>query len=103
MLWRVQAEHGRMLCLRRWPLIHPSPERLRLIHNVLRIVGDFLPVVAAPLPAQDGKHFRLAGRTFMGAHRMEAGARRLSRNAQSNTPSSRDANAGPLSLAEQAR
>lgn len=55
-LWRVQAG-GRLLCLRRWPLIHPTAERLQLIHGVLAEVAKFLPLVASPLPAQGKSTF----------------------------------------------
>ena len=33
--WRITAPRG-TLCLRRWPIEHPSPERLQFIHAVLR-------------------------------------------------------------------
>lgn len=46
------------LVLRRWPSAHPSPERLRFIHDVLRHVArlgiDFVPV---PLAATNGETF----------------------------------------------
>ena len=37
--WRIDAPRGG-LCLRQWPLEHPSPERLELIHTVLRHAVD---------------------------------------------------------------
>src|SRR5687767_3687844 len=40
LLWRVTTAAGRVLCLRRWPLAHPTPDRLRLIHAVLTHVGS---------------------------------------------------------------
>jgi homoserine kinase type II len=56
-IWRVHAG-GRHLCLRQWPLQHPTPDRLRLIHQVLTHAAsqgiDFLPV---PLSAHSGESF----------------------------------------------
>lgn len=54
--WRIEAPRG-MLVLRRWPVEHPTAERLRLIHSVIRHAGrtlDFLPV---PQPTRDGDTF----------------------------------------------
>ena len=55
LLWRVTTAAGRVLCLRRWPTAHPSPDRLRLIHAVLTHVAsggiDFVPV---PIAADRG-------------------------------------------------
>jgi Ser/Thr protein kinase RdoA (MazF antagonist) len=48
-LWRLADADGKELCLRRWPQEHPSPERLRVIHAVLGLVGFELPIVAYPL------------------------------------------------------
>ncbi|MEX2174761.1 MAG: phosphotransferase [Pirellulaceae bacterium] len=57
-IWRVWTNEGQMLCLRRWPPAHPSPERLQLIHAVLAHVADggidFVPV---PLAAVGGQTF----------------------------------------------
>src|SRR5438445_12916056 len=56
-LWRIHDAAGRDLCLRRWPAEHPTLERLRLIHDVLRIVSAELPIVAYPLPTRGGATF----------------------------------------------
>src|SRR3954466_9640280 len=56
-LWRIGDASGRELCLRRWPKEHPTKDRLRLIHDVLKIVSAELPIVACPLPAGDGATF----------------------------------------------
>jgi Ser/Thr protein kinase RdoA (MazF antagonist) len=46
------------LCLRRWPREHPSPERLRLIHDVLRRVWEGgLHLVPVPLCDRQGATF----------------------------------------------
>src|SRR5213082_894067 len=42
------------LCLRRWPQEHPAQKRLRLIHAVLELVANELPIVAYPLRAKTG-------------------------------------------------
>ncbi len=48
----------RMLCLRRWPAEHPSPERLKFIHAFLQHAAhngiSFVPV---PMSANDGQSF----------------------------------------------
>jgi homoserine kinase type II len=56
-LWKVTTADGRAFCLRRWPGEHPSPERLRFIHDVLREVAAHLPIVAAPIAAAAGGSF----------------------------------------------
>jgi Ser/Thr protein kinase RdoA (MazF antagonist) len=67
-IWKVYLQTGpvhtdpvqtsQVLCLRRWPTEHPSPERLRLIHAVLTHAGrsgiDFLPI---PRTAAGGETF----------------------------------------------
>jgi Ser/Thr protein kinase RdoA (MazF antagonist) len=66
--WRVTTSRGD-LCLRRWPAQHPTPERLRWIHSVLRHAAekaiDFLPVplamrTGASFVQQDGHLWELA-------------------------------------------
>ncbi|MEX0643158.1 MAG: aminoglycoside phosphotransferase family protein [Pirellulales bacterium] len=55
--WRITAPRG-TLALRRWPLEHPTPERLRFIHAVLRHAAQrdiaFLPL---PIRATSGESF----------------------------------------------
>ena len=56
-LWKLTTPRG-PLVLRRWPSEHPSPDRLRFIHDVLRHLAaegiDFVPV---PIPAINGESF----------------------------------------------
>ena len=55
--WRVETPAG-AFCLRRWPPEHPSPERLRTIHEVLRHVFDAgVTQVPVPLRSRDGGTF----------------------------------------------
>jgi homoserine kinase type II len=56
-IWKVFDEQGRQFCLRRWPGEHPTPARLRLIHDVVCRVASDLPAVAAPLPTSMGETF----------------------------------------------
>jgi homoserine kinase type II len=55
--WRLSTRRG-TLVLRRWPVEHPTPERLRFIHAALRHAAArgiaFLPV---PLETRDGESF----------------------------------------------
>lgn len=55
--WRLTTPRG-LLCLRQWPAEHPSPERLRFIHAVLRHVheGGF-KLAATPLATTAGETF----------------------------------------------
>lgn len=55
MLWRVTDVARNVFCLRRWPTEHPSEDRLRLIHHVLKMVAVGLPIVACPLPTTLGE------------------------------------------------
>ena len=42
-------------CLRRWPRVHPSPERLRQIHSILtHVVAQGIVFVPVPLPSSAG-------------------------------------------------
>jgi homoserine kinase type II len=54
-IWQVRAG-STLLCLRRWPAQHPSPERLAWIHNQLRRAAqggcDFLPLPLSSLRGQ---------------------------------------------------
>jgi Ser/Thr protein kinase RdoA (MazF antagonist) len=55
--WRVETPAG-TFCLRRWPSEHPSPERLRTVHDVLRYVFDAgVTQVPVPLRTRDGGTF----------------------------------------------
>ena len=69
-LWRITCVgqrflsariHGRQgclsLCLRRWPREHPTKERLRLIHDVLKIVAAHFADLGCPLSARSGETF----------------------------------------------
>jgi len=55
--WRLTTPRG-TLAVRRWPVEHPTPDRLQFIHAVLRHAADrginFLPV---PIAATDGATF----------------------------------------------
>ena len=55
--WRIRAPRGEF-ALRRWPIEHPAPDRLRFIHAVLRHAAtngcDFLPV---PATTRSGETF----------------------------------------------
>jgi homoserine kinase type II len=55
--WRLAAPCG-LLCLRRWPPEHPTPDGLRQIHGLLRHVWDQgFRLVPRPLAARDGRTF----------------------------------------------
>ncbi|MCL4201766.1 MAG: phosphotransferase [Pirellulaceae bacterium] len=55
--WRVETSAG-PFCLRRWPPEHPSPDRLRSIHSVLRHVFDVgVTQVPVPIRTRDGGTF----------------------------------------------
>ncbi len=56
-LWRVTAQSGDILCLRRWSTEHPSPERLAWMHDVLQRVAPNLPIVPTPLRSSAGQTF----------------------------------------------
>lgn len=48
--WRITSPHGTW-CLRRWPAEHPTPDRLRFIHAVLRFGWEQgFRLVPVPLP-----------------------------------------------------
>jgi Ser/Thr protein kinase RdoA (MazF antagonist) len=55
--WRITSRH-RILCLRRWPTEHPSPQRLQFIHAILQHAArsriSFIPV---PISTRDGASF----------------------------------------------
>lgn len=55
--WRVTARCGPHI-LRRWPREHPTPERLRFIHTVLRYAsGRGCSVIPVPIVATNGESF----------------------------------------------
>jgi Ser/Thr protein kinase RdoA (MazF antagonist) len=56
-IWRITDPFSHCFCLRRWPVEHPTPERLRLIHSVLGMVSFELPITAVPLRANSGATF----------------------------------------------
>jgi homoserine kinase type II len=56
-IWKLSDAQGRQFCLRRWPTEHPTPARLKLIHDVVCRVAAALPAVAAPLPTSSGETF----------------------------------------------
>lgn len=55
--WRITSPRG-TLALRRWPAEHPTPDRLRFIHAVIKHAANrglyFLPV---PIETHDGESF----------------------------------------------
>ena len=61
-LWRLKTTTAGLLCLRRWPSEHPTPERLRFIHRVLLHAAargcNWLPL---PIATQSGETFRSDG------------------------------------------
>jgi homoserine kinase type II len=55
--WRI-ADRSGTLCLRRWPVEHPSSERLEFIHAVLRHVAQGgVRLVPVPRPTLNGTTF----------------------------------------------
>src|SRR6185436_847289 len=55
--WRFESPSGRLV-LRRWPSEHPSPERLRWIHEVLfHAAKRGIAFIAAPVRTQSGESF----------------------------------------------
>jgi Ser/Thr protein kinase RdoA (MazF antagonist) len=55
--WRLATPAG-VLCLRRWPADHPSPERLSYIHAVLQHAHrQGVAVIPVPLPCCDRRSF----------------------------------------------
>ena len=55
--WRVDTP-SQAFCLRRWSAEHPSPERLRFIHDVLRYVYQrAVTQIALPVRARHGETF----------------------------------------------
>jgi homoserine kinase type II len=55
--WRVTAPRG-MFALRRWPLEHPSEERLRFIHAVVNhAAANGISYVPVPIKSLDGHTF----------------------------------------------
>jgi homoserine kinase type II len=55
--WRLETPRG-VLCLRRWPREHPTPERLAWIHAVVQYVALCgFRLFAEPIPISDGGSF----------------------------------------------
>ena len=75
-LWRVAAPGG-LFCLRRWPLEHPSPDRLTCIHAVLRHVGGCgLAIVPEPRLTSQGRTFVQCNGRLWGSRRRGCPGRR---------------------------
>ena len=56
-IWRIESSFGD-LCLRRWPVEHPDPVRLKWIHAVLKHVdGRGVKLLPIPLATLDGGTF----------------------------------------------
>jgi Ser/Thr protein kinase RdoA (MazF antagonist) len=50
--------HTRLLLLRRWPIEHPTPDRLRFIHEVLaHAARRGITIVPVPFTTRDGQSF----------------------------------------------
>jgi Ser/Thr protein kinase RdoA (MazF antagonist) len=64
-IWRLETARG-SLCLRCWPAEHPTAERLRWIHWVLRgVVHQGLTFVPLPIKTRSGEKFvEQAGRLW---------------------------------------
>jgi homoserine kinase type II len=57
LFWKVPAPPA-VLCLRRWPREHPTPERLAYIHGVLQHIGERgLGQIPIPLRTASGETF----------------------------------------------
>jgi homoserine kinase type II len=57
--WRFETQSGKLV-LRRWPVEHPTPERLGWIHDVLyHAAGRGIEFVPAPIRTKRGKSFVL--------------------------------------------
>jgi homoserine kinase type II len=55
--WRINSSRG-MLCLRCWPVEHPSPQRLTFIHAVLQhAAGRGISFIPVPTTTREGKSF----------------------------------------------
>jgi homoserine kinase type II len=55
--WRIESDAG-LLILRQWPAEHPSPERLRFIHDVLfHAAAHGVSFVPAPIRTANGDSF----------------------------------------------
>jgi Ser/Thr protein kinase RdoA (MazF antagonist) len=61
-LWHIEREAGD-LCLRRWPKEHPSADKLRFIHNVLRTLGES-ELSCIPVPMWN-KKWNKYGKSFV--------------------------------------
>jgi Ser/Thr protein kinase RdoA (MazF antagonist) len=55
--WRLDSPHGKLV-LRRWPIEHPTPAGLRMIHSVLRhVFAHGLKIVPVPIATTGGETF----------------------------------------------
>src|SRR3990172_5563125 len=55
--WRIVAPRG-VLILRRWPIEHPTPERLQFIHVVLQYAATHgMKILPVPIAATTGTTF----------------------------------------------
>lgn len=55
--WRIESSAGPLI-LRQWPTEHPSPDRLRFIHDVLFYALEHgLPFIPAPIRTAAGESF----------------------------------------------
>jgi Ser/Thr protein kinase RdoA (MazF antagonist) len=55
--WRIESDAGPLI-LRQWPTEHPSPERLRFIHNVLfHAAAHGVSFIPAPIRTAGGDSF----------------------------------------------
>ena len=56
-IWRLETARG-PLCLRRWPIEHPTASRLGWIHDLLATTAKHgFALVPLPIPAQSGETF----------------------------------------------
>jgi Ser/Thr protein kinase RdoA (MazF antagonist) len=55
--WRLDSPRGKLV-LRRWPIEHPTPAGLRMIHSVLRhVFAHGLKIVPVPIATTGGETF----------------------------------------------
>ena len=55
--WRIDSPRGKLV-LRRWPIEHPAPDGLRMIHSVLRhVFAHGLKIVPVPIATTGSESF----------------------------------------------